>query len=106
VSVSLGVMDAELETEIMVSSADELVIDSLLDPVDRLCAVSIVEKVVNSVDMDELSPVVTFGGSVVVLEELATPLAEEVGARLEDICVTVPDVDITFEIAGVDEVVL
>ena len=36
---------------------------------DKLCVPSTVEEVVSDVDPDELSSVVTFGGSIVAVEE-------------------------------------
>lgn len=36
---------------------------------DKLCVISAVEEVVSEADLDELSSVVTFGGSIVAVEE-------------------------------------
>jgi hypothetical protein len=88
--VSLDVMGTEDDVEVAISSTDELVdvvstnrfveesepTNSLLASVEKLCVVSAVEKIVGEVDSDEFSAVETFGGPVVVLEEV-------LGASLE-----------------------
>ena len=134
VSVSLDVRRTEVEVAVVISSADELAavvsvnrlvevsepIVSLLASVYTLWLVTIVEKLVRGTVSDELSSVVMFGSSVVVLEEVATSredelisascvtleilLDKELEARLDELWVT-SLVSVT-EVAGADEVIL